>query len=118
VRVASDLLLEEYSALIDPDEARYYSQLARFERLIDYEAIGRKKAEHLTDQEDAFCNDQSEERTIYNYNTTLFVFDSSELEKGLDMKMGISDENIEVYIPDFEAFVQDYASIGESFLKR
>ena len=66
-------------------------------------------------RKDHFCNPPGE--TLYDYNANLFAFDRKKLSDSVRQVLGISDEDLPVYIYDFDSFVNDYSAI-ETNLKR
>ena len=116
IQMACSLSSDEYNELIDYNEA-YGRRLNAFCDVIKLEAIARKHMQLKHEIEGNFCTDAGEKRTFYNYNANLFVFDRDRLASEIRKCLDIIDEDLPVYVHDFNAFVNDYASITDMLKK-
>lgn len=120
VAVAGHLSEEDYAELIHPDRGNYDSHLEQFVEEMGLGAASHKKSELLRrtrGRTDHFCSHNGTDRTLFDYNPWLFQFDGEMLAEDIKKTLGIADENLGAYTPDFGGLVKSYADLTPYLLQ-
>ena len=114
IRAVSSLSPDEYAELIDINHELYSRRIQEFCSMANLESIAEKQMQWCKRNKgrtDHFCTDTGETRTFYDYNINLFVLDRNRLAAEIRSCLDITDEDLPVYIHDFDGFADDYSSI-------
>jgi hypothetical protein len=113
---ASIIGRDEYEELIGGHLtfSEYSKRVTAFWEKFNLEKIAEKQDQWRKEHRgriDHFCSNGSDSRTLYDYNVNIFHFNEKQLSDTVRKILDISDEDLPVYVHNFDQFISSYATI-------